>query len=175
MVVLQEPNVETRIAELDGVGSGYRHYQKRITPSLDFETPANRLKWYDIGFTSMPISPELSAEARDFLLAEVRSGRFAQESEIGFVLLHDCGDVIFLIVSTWRNSNELWETVYIKQRDNGGGFEPINITGLHRPCYCVWEMGAVAHESQAWTRYLLSARDAAARETYYFDMYSGLI
>ena len=175
MVVLQEPEVSTLLADRDGVSSGYRHYQKRITPSLEFEAPAIRLKWYDIGFASMPISPELSAEARAFLLAEIRSGRFAQESEIGFVLLHDCGDVTFLIVSTWRNSNELWETAYVKQRDNGGGFEPVEVAGLHRPCFCVWEKGADAHESQAWTRYHLSTRDDAARETYYFDMFSGLI
>ena len=91
------------------------------------------------------------------------------------MILHDCGDVVFLIVSTWRNSNELWETPYVKLRDNGGGFEPVEVAGIHRPAFCVWEMGAVAHESKAWSRYLSSNRGQTARETYFFDMYSGLI
>jgi len=174
MVVLERGRVQLK-EEFDGVVKGYRHYQKRISPSLDFETPAIRLKWYDIAFTTAPISPELSAEARGFLLSEISSGRFAAGNEIGFVILHDCGDVVFLLVSTWRNSNELWETVYLKQPDNGGGFEPLHHSDQHKPVFCVWEMGAVAHEAQAWSRYLASERDHEARETYFFDMYAGVI
>lgn len=170
MVVIEQAKVG-----FDGVAVGYRHYQKRISPSLDFETAGLRLKWYDIGFTISPVSPELSAEARRFLTSEIESGRFAAERELGFVLLHDCGDVVFLLVSTWRNSNELWETVYVKQPDNGGGFEPLQNTASHKPTFCVWEMGAVAHEAQAWSRYLASDRGDDARETYFFDMYAGTI
>jgi hypothetical protein len=36
-------------------------------------------------------------------------------------------------------------------------------------------LGAVAHEAQAWSRYLGSARDEHAREDYFFDMFSGMI
>jgi hypothetical protein len=123
----------------------------------------------------MPIAPELNTEAREFLLGEIASGRLGQTGELGFVILHDCGDVAFLLVSTWRNSNELWETAYVKQADNGIGFGPFEIGGLHKPDFCVWELGAVAHEAQAWSRYLGSARDEHAREDYFFDMFSGMI
>jgi hypothetical protein len=161
--------------DFDGAHDGYRHYQKRISPSLDFEANAVRLKWYDIHFTMRPIVPEIDVEAREFLTLEIESGRLPVERESGFVILHDCGDVVFLIVSLWRNSNELWEAPYIKLRDNGGGFGPVAESGTLRPAFCVWEMGAVAHESKAWSRYLDSNRGRTARETYYFDMYSGLI
>jgi hypothetical protein len=174
MVVIEQSRSQTAI-EFDGVVEGYRHYQKRITPSLDFQTPAVHLKWYDIAFTVAPIAPELNSEARSFLLSETESGRFTANQELGFVLLHDCGDVVFLLVSTWRNSNELWETVYLKQADNGIGFEPLHHSDQHKPSFCVWEMGAVAHEAQAWSRYLASNRDHDARETYFFDMYAGVI
>ena len=174
MVAVEQGRTQAQ-AGFDGVAAGYRHYQKRISPSLDFETPGLRLKWYDIGFTVSPVTPELSAEARRFLATEIQSGRFAAERELGFVLLHDCGDVVFLLVSTWRNSNELWETVYLKQPDNGGGFESLRRTDTHRPVFCVWEMGAAAHEAQAWSRFLASDRDDQARETYFFDMYAGVI
>ena len=174
MVVLERERIQASEAVFDGVAEGYRHYQKRISPSLDFSAPGVRLKWYDIAFASMPIEPTVHEEARGFLRSEFESGRFASDGEPGFVILHDCGDVVFLIVSTWRNSNELWETVYVKQADNGGEFGPIKF-GSHKPAYCVWEMGAVAHEAQAWSRYLLSARDLGAQETYFFDMFAGMI
>ncbi len=35
-----------------------------------------------------------------------------------------------------------------------------------RPAFCVWELGAVCHEQDAWSRYLLSERDADARRAY---------
>ena len=176
MVVIEQNRSQTATAiEFDGVVDGYRHYQKRITPSLEFQTRAVRLKWYDVAFTVAPIAPELNSEARSFLLSETESGRFRASQELGFVILHDCGDVVFLLVSTWRNSNELWETIYLKQTDNGTGFEPLHHSDQHKPAFCVWEMGAVAHEAQAWSRYLASSRDREARETYFFDMYSGVI
>ena len=33
----------------------------------------------------------------------------------------------------------------------------------------------MAHEREAWTRYLLSPRDKAARDTYLRDCYSGFV
>jgi hypothetical protein len=175
LVVLERERVQALEPVFDGVADGYRHYQKRISPSLDFVAPGLRLKWYEIAFASMPVSPELRTEARGFLLDEIEAGRFTTGDEIGFAILHDCGDVALLMVSTWRNSNELWETIYVKHKDNGGGFLPEHPGGLHRPAYCVWEMGAVAHEAQAWSRYLMSTRDDSALERYFFDMYSGMI
>jgi len=45
--------------------------------------------------------------------------------------------------------------------------------GTHRPTFCVWELGAVWHEQQAWSRYLRSERDDAAKQTYLRDSYEG--
>jgi hypothetical protein len=175
-MVVSSPERSWQMAgEFDGAHEGYRHYQKRISPSLDFGAAGVRLKWYDIHFTMRPIGPELDAEARAFLKSEIESGRLPVEHDLGFAILHDCGDVVFLLISLWRNSNELWEAPYLKLRDNGGGFEPVAESGILRPAFCVWEMGAVAHESKAWSRYLNSNRGQTARESYYFDMYSGLI
>jgi hypothetical protein len=39
----------------------------------------------------------------------------------------------------------------------------------------VWELGAVCHEREAWTHYLLSARDKAAKDAYLHDSYSGVV
>ena len=41
------------------------------------------------------------------------------------VVLHRCGsDFYFLIVCTWRNENELWQTVWYKDGDRMDAFAP---------------------------------------------------
>ncbi len=90
------------------------------------------------------------------------------------MILHRCGDAFyFLLVSTWRNENELWELVYAKDGPKQLEFQPFAFDGLHRGTFCVWELAVVWHEQQAWKRYLLSARDEAARLTYQRDCYRG--
>ena len=45
--------------------------------------------------------------------------------------------------------------------------------GTHRPTFCVWELGAVCHERQAWSAYLRSRRDAPARAAYVDYAFTG--
>ena len=61
-------------------------------------------------------------------------------------------------MQTWRGANEVWETVYAK---DGDGFGLFGVDGGHRPTFCVWELGAVLHEQQAWIRFLRSPRGPA--------------
>ena len=57
-------------------------------------------------------------------------------------ILHRCGESFyFLLVCTWRNENELWETVWAKDGDGDVFFRPWPIEGTHRPTFCVWELG----------------------------------
>jgi hypothetical protein len=46
---------------------------------------------------------------------------------------------------------------------------------IHRGTFCVWELGAVWHERQAWVRFLSSQRDEAAKLAYINDRFSGLV
>ena len=88
------------------------------------------------------------------------------------MILHRCGESFyFLLVSTWRNDNELWETVWAKDGD-ASGFHPWPLEGTHRPTFCVWELGAVWHEQQAWSRFLRSDRSPEAEEAYLRDVVS---
>jgi len=78
-------------------------------------------------------------------------------------------------VSTWRNDNELWETVWAKNGDEQPTFDPWPVEGAHRPTFCVWELGAVWHEQQAWSAYLRSERDETAKQAYLRDAYEGAV
>ena len=100
--------------------------------------------------------------ARRGLDDAVRLGELRLGSSLGFVVLHRCGESFyFLLVSTWQNDNELWETVWAKDGEDDPEFHPWPLEGTHRPTFCVWELGAVAHERLAWSAYLLSERDDA--------------
>ena len=114
--------------------------------------------------------------ARDHLIAESKADRVGLDGEVGFVVLHRCeNDFYFLIVSTWRGNNELWESVYYKQDAATPGFSLFPREGRHKGAYCVWELGPVWHEQQAWVRFLTSSRDAAAQQAYLDDRFAGSV
>jgi hypothetical protein len=153
------------------VSASYSHRAKTITPAAGLTLPGAHLKWYDVHGVDQTVADEVRAQARDFLRAEAAGGGLDLRDELGFAILHRCGESFhFLLVSTWRGDNELWETVYAK---DGGPFGHFPQPGTHRGTFCVWEMGAVLHEQRAWIRYLGSARDDAARRTYVADQCSG--
>ena len=84
-------------------------------------------------------------------------------------------ELLLPLLSTWRNDNELWESVWAKDGDEDLAFRPWPIEETHRPTFCVWELGAVWHEQQAWSRYLRSQRDEAAKQDYLRASYEGAV
>ncbi|MCF2532737.1 hypothetical protein [Yinghuangia soli] len=165
------------IAGLAGAGSvaaDYRHQSKLTTAAADLAVRGAYLKWYDLRVPDREVTDEVRDEARALVVAQAASGGLDLHDELGFAILHLCGDAVrLLLVCTWRNENELWETVYAKQGD--GPYELVAPTS-HKGTYCVWELGAVWHEQQAWTRYLYSARDDKARQAYVAeDRMEGLV
>ena len=156
------------------VPEGYTYSQKLVTPGDDLCLPHAYLKWYDIYPPERKIAPEHMRESRDFVAAEVE--RLKLSDELGFVLLHACGPALLVLLITWRNTNELWESVYAKDLTQPGGFfMPITYETIHRGTYCVWELGPIWHERNAWMRYLSSPRDEAAKHVYINDRFSGLV
>jgi hypothetical protein len=63
--------------------------------------------------------------------------------------------------------------VWAKDGDESFAFRPWPLEGTHRPTFCVWELGAVCHERQAWSDYLRSSRDATAKGAYLGSLYEG--
>ena len=152
-----------------GVDPNYRHAPKRATPGEPLEPAGAVLKWYALHPEDRPVPDDIERLARNYLLKTPLEAR-----GLGFVILHRCGnDFYFLLLSTWRHSNELWETVLYKNGDAMPDFAPFPRNGVHQPCFCVWELAAVWHEKRAWERFLTSARDEAAAQAWLEDRYSG--
>ena len=163
-------------AAVAGVEAGHRHVAKMAAPQPSLMLGDALLKWYDIAPYDTPVPLAIRALARRCLRDACKAGTLGVEDGLGFVILHRCGDdFYFLLVSTWRNENELWETVWAKRDESDVFFNPWPSDGTHRPTFCVWELGAVAHERDAWTRFLYSARDEAARRAYLRDSYDGAV
>ncbi|HJQ00459.1 MAG TPA: hypothetical protein VJ851_02560 [Jatrophihabitans sp.] len=163
------------LAGLGNIPAEYRHDEKLITPGPGLALPGSYLKWYDVRLPEAEIPAELAAEGRRFLADEVAAGRLAIDGELGFVICHRCGESFyFLLVCTWRNQNEMWESVYGQDLAVGGGFKLLP-QAEHLEVICVWELGAVIHEQGAWSRYLRSARDEQAKRDYLADCFTGLV
>ena len=149
------------------VRAEYRHIQKRVRSRPGLTVDGAVLKWYDIAPADEPVPAAIRSLARTDLWAACAARTVALSDDLGFIILHRCGpDFYFLITCTWRNDNELWETVWAKTGPADAAFAPWPAAGPHRPAFCVWELGAVCHEQRAWSRYLLSERDADARQAY---------
>ena len=158
------------------VSTGYEHVTKVVRPQASLTLRSTVLKWYEIAPADEPVPLVVRALARRNLRDASKEGSLGISGDFGFVILHRCGEGFhFLLLCTWQNENELWETVWAKDRDADPEFHPWPLDGPHRPTFCVWELGVVAHERDAWTRFLRSPRDRDARLDYLRDTFSGVV
>ena len=155
------------------VPEGYTYSKKLVVPREDLSLSNAYLKWYDIRPSDVEITEEQLAESRAFIAAEVERLKF--DGELGFVLLHRAGPWLLLMLMTWRNTNEIWESVYAKDLSGAGGYCLTEFESSHRGTFCVWELGPVWHERHAWVRFLSSKRDVAAKLEYVNDRFAGLV
>jgi hypothetical protein len=152
----------------------YRHFAKYVTPRPSVALADAVLKWYDIAPDDDPVPDDVAKLAERNLRDASSAGTLGLGGDLGFVILHRCGESFyFLLVSTWRNDNELWETVWAKDGDADDTFRPWPVDGTHRPTYCVWELAAVCHERKAWSLFLRSTRGEEAKERYLRSCYEG--
>jgi len=141
---------------------------KYAQPKGIFTVGKTKFKWYDLALDPAEISSQDIHYAQRCI--ENAEENFQNKDDLGFVIMHRCGEQYLLLVCTWRSENELWESVYY----NGSGrFEIWDRNKTHLPTYCVWEMGIVYHESQFWKKYLGSGREEKDKEEYLNDFFEG--
>jgi hypothetical protein len=173
MIIIETvPNLE---AFGNVVPEGYTYYEKLVSPAEDLALPSAYLKWYNLYPEDTPITKEQLAESRAFVTEECATGRLKLEQELGFVILHRAGNYLLLLLMTWRNTNEIWESVWYKDVDSKEPYQLNQYPSTHRGTYCVWELVPLMHERHAWTRFLSSRRDNAAKLAYINDRFSGRV
>jgi hypothetical protein len=151
-----------------GVAAAYRHAPKQVTPGEPLATDGALFKWYQLAPPDAAVPAAIETLAR----AALATGSLEARG-LGAVVLHRCGgDFYFLIACTWRNENELWQTVLYKDATMPA-FALFPRDHAHKPTLCVWELVPVWHEQRAWTRFLASARGAADARRWLDDVYAG--
>jgi hypothetical protein len=144
----------------------YVHIDKQCYPGEELVLTGGRLKWAEIRREDEAADPAVTARARAYLRSSL-----SLRDELGFVLLHRDGGKHFLVVGVWRNTDSLWSGIYRQTPD--GWEEYPRAEGHLQPAQCVVEGDAISHERRAWSRYLRSARDSAAKQAYLDDGCTG--
>ena len=171
---LATPAKAADLAALGNVDEGYRHHDRIVEPGADLVLPEARLKWYELRRAEATVPAARRREARVFLGEEAGTGGLELGYGLGFVVLHHSDVRTYLIVGAWRDNQELWETLFVREHAADGSFERRR-PGVDAPTLCVWELAPVWHEREAWVRYLRSARDEAAKRAYLEDRLTGTV
>ncbi|SHG67657.1 hypothetical protein SAMN05421866_1189 [Chryseobacterium oranimense] len=141
---------------------------KYASPKGIFTLGRTRFKWYNLAEDPAVISPQDIINAKTCI--ENADENFQDKDDLGFVIMHRCGENYLLLICTWRSENELWESVYY---NDSGTFEVWDRKNIHIPTYCVWEMGIVYHESKAWKKFLGTDRTDVHQQNYLNDFFEG--
>jgi hypothetical protein len=155
--------------------AAYAHYAKQAVPRGTVEALGATLKYYHVERPGEPVPDPIDALARAAL---TKDPAFAFAGDLGFCLLHRCGaNFYFLLPTVWRGANEAWEAVWYLHGDMPA-FAPFDPAyppeaAGPRPTFCVWELGVVAHEAAAWSRFLASPRGEAELQVWLEDRFEG--
>ncbi len=130
-------------------------------------TPELVLKLYSMAKNAHPGHKTLK-DTRDFLESEIESRRISPLSGLGFAILSE--DMIN--VARWDKKcpivlrNQLYE--YEERIETSRQLDIRDIG-----CFCVWELGIVNHERNAWIEYLNSERRNPDRTDYLLNVIEG--
>jgi hypothetical protein len=156
------------------IPAGYKYNPKIISPNRLFYLNEAAFKWYNLYPEQKEITDVHIDETKSFIISEIKNGILNLDNDLGYIILHLAGEYLLLLINTWRNTNEVWESVYFKKL-NEKEYQPNKFETEHRATYCVWELGIVWHERNAWVRFIKSERDEKAKQEYLNDLFSGRV
>ncbi len=126
-----------------------------------------RLKLYGIAYGRGEPRPELvraALQAADSTLPVPARGD--DRYGLGFLGIHDGRDSNFVFVSWWENENELQHRIFFSAPDRPG---ELRAASPQEPIACVWDLGVIAHEREAWIRHVLSPPGGGDADGYLAD------
>ena len=115
----------------------YIYYKKKVTRELPLNLSNSFLKWYNLYTPDTKINLEYVLETRKSIKSELKAGRLKLESELSFIILHRAGDYLFLLITTWRNTNEMWESIYFGKATQNESYSQLKLENDHRGTCCV--------------------------------------
>lgn len=150
----------------------YKHEPRIVKPEGLVKDPQLVLKMYTM-MRNQVDNRGVVRNAKKFMERVIKRSlkrEGAIESGLGFVILSE--DMLNMAI--WNNKypivlkNGIW-TYKEDFKDENIKHEDIRDVGS----FCVWELGIVAHERDAWKRYLASERAEVNKRNYLGDTISG--
>jgi len=153
------------------VPKDYKNEQHEVQSIGLITEPNLVLKLYHMFVSDKPLDPNYLEQNMEYIEKQIRDDVIKSHIGMGFAKV--CKDAIG--VATWDENNPIViqsQLFYVKNQDISTA-EEMNI-GEEGP-YCVWELGIVAHEKEAWKRYLDSQHTEKDKEKYLNDTIEGLL
>lgn len=144
----------------------YKHEPRIVLPDGLLTPPQLVLKWYNMLKRDEGLFTENRVrDAKSFVEKQIALSNIQPLSGLGFVILSGAAD--FLNIAVWDNQTPylLKNQVYDPQKRKAD----IGEDGA----FCAWELGIVAHEKDAWLRYLASKRGEPDKRVYLADTIGG--
>jgi hypothetical protein len=122
------------------------------------ETAGWSLKIYGITVDGNRPRPALTEAARTLAPwalpnpAVSRDGADLDRYGVGFVIVHDAGDMCLAIYDWWAGEHEIHQQMYSAPLDSPEALKPHPTPALG----CVWELAVIDHERRSWVRHILA-------------------
>ena len=121
-------------------------YQPRKMSSLPADTDPDGLKLYTLSASGAAVDPARYREQLDL----IKKQQQIDSTQPAFAIMHDGSTGEYLVVGWWRNDNELFVSVSVK--------EPAGwVTDQTRYSFCLWDLEIIWHERNSFIRHLYSA------------------
>jgi len=127
-------------------------YKPRKTASLPPASDPDGLKLYTISASGAEVDPGRYQERLAFIKREKK----IDSSLPAFAILHDGATCEYLTVGWWRNDNELFLSVSVKE-------SAAWVEDRTKYSFCLWDLEIIWHERNSFIRHLYSgAKDLEA-------------
>jgi len=148
----------------------YQHQPRVVEPKGLVVTPNLVLKLYSM-FKDLPPEKRTVAEAKKILKKDITREVLDPLSGMGFAILSED----MLNVSRWDDEYPivLKNDIYCFDKGNIKSAELVDVRDAGS--YCVWELGIVNHERDAWMRFLNSGRGKSEKQRYLDDFIRGAL
>ncbi len=155
--------------KLGNIRPGYQNPRRAVRPVGLVKDPTLVLKLYDMYIKGQSTPEPLIQDSRGFLEREISRGNIKPYIGMGFAILSKDmlnvarWDITFPIV--------LQNQLYVFNEGKLTTLSRLDISD--EGSFCVWELGIVAHEKEAWKRFLASKRKEADKRRYLEDVIEG--
>jgi hypothetical protein len=148
----------------------HAYHQRRGTFVSDERFGDWRLKLYGLAAPEKGVRQELLDITRG--LAEASLPAAVDETHHGaaFAIAHDANYPIALVY-WWQAENELHQRVFVGRPDDLTDMSPVPLT----PTGCVWELGVVEFERQAWIEDVIGNPAGPDLDRYMARRFNGLV